>query len=481
MRKLSVLSVASEIYPLVKTGGLADVAGALPLALAAEDIAVATLVPGYKPVLDEIKGAAPVARFKELFGGPARILRGKAGALDIFALDAPHLYVRPGGPYLGPDGLDHPDNVLRFAGLAKAGAALAQGLVEGFSPDLVHAHDWQAGLTAAYLRFSGKRSPATLLTIHNLAFQGLFPADTLTHIELPAASFVEDGLEYYGQVSFLKAGVNYSDAITTVSPTYAHEILGPDQGMGFEGILRGRGDALFGIRNGIDTDVWAPATDRLIAKTYSSRTLTARAENTRALRGKLGLPTIDGALLLGVISRLSNQKGLDLLLQCAPLFEPLNLQLAMLGSGDPGLVAGFKAAAEAAPDRIGVHFGYAEELAHLIQAGADALVVPSRFEPCGLTQLCALRYGAAPITSRVGGLNDTIIDANDMALAAQCATGLHFSPVTAEALAAALRKAAALFKDKILWRKLQLNGMKTDVSWAQPAKTYANLYRTLAE
>jgi starch synthase len=251
--------------------------------------------------------------------------------------------------------------------------------------------------------------------------------------------------------------------------------------MGFEGLLRSRGDALSGIRNGIDTDVWDPATDKLIARNYSSRTLAARAENTKALRAKLGLATTDGALLLGVVSRLSNQKGLDLLLECAPLFELLNLQLAMLGSGDPVMEAGFKAAAEAAPDRIGVHFGYAEELAHLIQAGADVFVVPSRFEPCGLTQLCALRYGAIPLTSRVGGLNDTIIDANDMALAAQCATGVHFSPVTAEALAAALRKAAAMFKDKTLWRKIQLNGMKTDVSWTQPARTYANLYRTLAE
>ncbi len=408
-------------------------------------------------------------------------MRGKAGALDLFVLDAPHLYLRPGGPYLGPDGLDHPDNVLRFAALSQAGAALAQGMVKGFAPDLVHAHDWQAGLTAAYMRFSGKRSPASLLTIHNLAFQGLFPAENLELIGLPAASFAEEGLEYYGQISFLKAGVNYSDAITTVSPTYAHEILGPEQGMGFEGLLRARGDALCGIRNGIDTAVWNPAKDKLIAKNYSSRTLAARSENTLALRAKMGLAPIDGALLLGVVSRLSSQKGLDLLLECAPLFEPLNLQLAMLGSGDPALEAGFKAAAQAAPDRIGAHFGYAEELAHLIQAGADAFVVPSRFEPCGLTQLCALRYGAVPLTSRVGGLNDTVIDANDMALAAQCATGLHFSPVTAEALASALRKAAHLFKDKSLWRKIQLNGMKTDVSWTQPAKTYANLFRSLAE
>lgn len=480
MRPLVALSVASEIFPLVKTGGLADVAGALPLALAAENVAVSTLVPGFAAVLDGMKKAEPVARFKTLFGGPARILRGKAGALDLFALDAPHLFLRPGGPYLGADGLDHPDNAQRFAALSKAGAALGQGLVESFSPDVVHAHDWQAGLTAAYLRYSGKRSPASILTIHNLAFQGLFPRDLLALLGLPAASLVEEGLEYYGQISFLKAGVNYSDALTTVSPTYAREILDPEQGMGFSGILRARANVLTGIRNGIDTQVWDPAADPLIARTYSARTLAARAANASALRKKLGLPRRDGAMLLGVVSRLSSQKGLDLLLECLPLFEPLNLQLALLGSGDPAMEAGYRAAAIAAPDRIAAHFGYAEELAHMIQAGADALLVPSRFEPCGLTQLCALRYGAAPLTSRVGGLADTIIDANDMALAAQCATGLQFAPVTADALAAALRKAAGLFAQKPVWRKIQLNGMKTDVSWTQPAKTYANLYRSLA-
>ena len=221
MAGLVALSVASEIFPLVKTGGLADVAGALPLALTAENVAVSTLVPGYAAVLDGIKGAESVANFADLFGGPARLLRGKAGLLNLFALDAPHLYLRPGGPYLGPDGLDHPDNAERFAALAQAGAALSQGLVANFAPDVVHSHDWQAGLTAAYLRFSGRRSPPLVLTIHNLAFQGLFPESLLAPLGLPAASFIPEGLEYYDQISFLKAGVSYSDAITTVSPTYA--------------------------------------------------------------------------------------------------------------------------------------------------------------------------------------------------------------------------------------------------------------------
>jgi starch synthase len=480
MGGLVALSIASEIYPLVKTGGLADIAGALPQALAAENVTVSTLVPGYAAVLDALAGAEPVAEFNDLFGGPARVLRGKAGPLDLFAIDAPHLYLRPGGPYLGPDGVDHPDNAQRFAALAQVGAALSQGLAVSFTPDVVHSHDWQAGLTAAYLRFSGRRAPPLVLTIHNLAFQGVFPAELLAPLGLPDASFVPGGLEFYGQISFLKAGIIYSDAITTVSPTYAREILQPDQGMSFDGILRARENALYGIRNGIDTQVWNPASDPLIVKNYSARNLAARAQNTRALRKKMGLAEIDGALLLGVVSRLSYQKGLDLVLECLPLFEPLNLQLVLLGSGEPALEQAFAAAASETPERIAAHLGYSEDFAHLIQAGADVLLAPSRFEPCGLTQLCALRYGAVPLTSRVGGLADTIIDANDMALAAGCATGLQFSPVTADALAASLRKAAGIFADPQLWRKIQLNGMKSDVSWTYPARTYANLFRNLA-
>ena len=480
MSKMKILAIASEIFPLVKTGGLADVVGALPLALAAEGVEVVTLVPGYPQVLKALEGGKKVAGFDDLFGAPARILRGNAGALELFVLDAPHFFQREGGPYLGPDGKDYPDNSFRFAALAKAGAALALGAAKGFAPDIVHAHDWQAGLVGAYLRYSGKRSPAIVLTIHNLAFQGLFPVDLLGPLGLPPQSFERDGLEYWNQISFLKAGIVYADAITTVSETYAREILTAEIGMGFDGILRAREADLYGIRNGIDGDVWNPAGDALIPQKFSARKLAARAKNTRALREKMGLPEIEGALLLGVVSRLSQQKGLDLLAACAPLFAPLNLQLALLGSGDPALEAAYRAAAEEEPERVAVRMGYSEELAHLIQAGADALIVPSRFEPCGLTQLCALRYGAVPLVARTGGLADTIIDANDMALSAGCATGLQFVSGSADELVAALRKATQLFADGALWRQIQLNGMKCDVSWTQPAKKYATLYRTLA-
>jgi starch synthase len=480
MKKLDALSVASEVYPLVKTGGLADVAGALPGALLAENVALRTLCPGYRPVLAALKKAETVAQFPDLFGGPARLLAGKAGALDLFALDAPHLYDRDGGPYAGPDGRDFTDNAFRFAALAKVGAALGQGLVAGFAPGVVHAHDWQAGLTAAYLHYSGKPRPGAVMTVHNLAFQGQFEADIFPALGLPPQAFVMDGVEYYGGIGFLKAGLQLSDRITTVSPTYAQEIQQAHSGMGLDGLLRARAGELSGILNGIDIGVWNPETDPMIAAPFSAKKLSARAANKSALQARLGLARDPEKLLIGVVSRLSWQKGLDLLLACLPLFDECNAQLALLGAGDPALEAAFQEAAQSHPGRIGVHFGYEEKLAHLIQAGADAILVPSRFEPCGLTQLCAMRYGAVPLVARVGGLADTIIDANEMALQANCATGLQFAPVTAEALGGALRKCAALHRHKVLWKKLQANGLKSDVSWSGPARHYAQIYREIA-
>jgi starch synthase len=480
MKSIVALSVASEIYPLVKTGGLADVAGALPGALLAEQVALRTLCPGYRPVLAALKKAETVAKFEDLFGGPARLLAGRAGALELFVLDAPHLYDRDGGPYAGPDGRDFVDNAFRFAALAKIGAALGQGLVTGFAPQVVHAHDWQAGLTAAYLQYSGRPRPGTVMTVHNLAFQGQFPAEIFPALGLPPQAFAIDGVEYYGGIGFLKAGLQLSDRITTVSPTYAQEIRQGHSGMGLDGLLRARGDDVFGILNGIDVEVWNPEADPMIAAPFSAKKPAGRTENKKALQARLGLAREPDRLLVGVVSRLSWQKGLDLLLACLPVFDECNAQLALLGSGDPALEAAFQDAAQTHSGRIGAHFGYEERLAHLIQAGADAILVPSRFEPCGLTQLCAMRYGAVPVVARVGGLADTIIDANEMALQANCATGLQFAPVSAEALAGALRKCAALHARKTVWKKLQSNGMKTDVSWTQPARHYAQIFRDIA-
>jgi starch synthase len=479
MKTFSALSIASEIYPLVKTGGLADVAGALPQALAAEKVSMRTLCPGYRAVLAGLTKAETVAKFADLFGGPARVLAGRAGALDLFVLDAPHLFDRDGGPYAGPGGRDFVDNAFRFAALAKVGAALGQGLVPAFQPQVVHAHDWQAGLTAAYLHFSGRPRPGSVMTVHNLAFQGQFPAEIFGALDLPPQAFSVEGVEYYGGVGFLKAGLQLSDRITTVSPTYAQEIQQGHAGMGLDGLLRVRAGDLAGILNGIDVEVWNPETDPLIAP-YSVRKIAARSANKAALQARLGLAREPDKLVFGVVSRLSWQKGLDLLLECLPFLDECNAQLALLGSGDPALEAAFRDAAQHHRGRIGAHFGYEEKLAHLIQAGADALVIPSRFEPCGLTQLCAMRYGAVPVVARVGGLADTIIDANEMAVQSGCATGLQFASVSLDGLAGAMRRTAALFAQKTIWRKLQTNGMKTDVSWTHPGRRYAHIYREIA-
>ena len=479
MMGLRVLSVVSEIYPLLKTGGLADVAGALPGALAAEGVAVRSLLPGYPAVLAALDEAEPVHRFPPLFGGTARLLAARGGGLDLFVLDAPHLYARPGDPYRGPDGRDWPDNAERFAALAQTADRIGRGLVPAFLPDVVHAHDWQAGLTPAYLHYGGAPRPGTVMTVHNLAFQGQFPAGLLATLGLPPDSFTIDGVEYYGTIGFLKAGLRFADRITTVSPSYAIEIRTPEGGMGLDGLLRARAAAVSGILNGIDVAVWNPATDPHLAARFDANRLEARGPNKAALQARFGLADDPGTLLFGVVGRLTWQKGMDLLLAALPVLLGHGAQLALLGAGERPIEEGFAAAAAAHPGRIGVLLGYDEALAHLIQGGCDALLVPSRFEPCGLTQLCALRYGAVPVVARVGGLADTVIDANEMALAAGVATGLQFAPVTAAMLEAAIGRAAALWRDRAAWQRLQRNGMATELGWTRPARQYAALYREL--
>jgi starch synthase len=479
MKRVETLAVASEITPLVKTGGLADVAGALPAALKAEGVETRTLIPGYPGVLAALGDARSLFEFEAFFGGPARLLGATAGELDLFVLDAPHLYIREGGPYAGSDGVDYPDNALRFAALARAASSIAQGLLPNYRPDILHAHDWQAALAAAYLRYSGEPRPATVFTIHNLAFQGKFPKSILPALGLPASSFAIDGVEFYGGVGFLKAGLQFSDRITTVSPSYADEIMTPEFGMGLDGLLRVRACDVVGILNGVDESVWNPASDARIAARYDPSSLSLRANNKTALQQRFGLRADSQAFLIGVVSRLSWQKGLDLLLEALPQVVGPDCQLALFGAGDKLLEQSFAEAARENPEEVGVKIGFDEDIAHLMQAGADVFLVPSRFEPCGLTQLYALRYGVVPVVARVGGLRDTIIDANEMALRAGVATGFVFSPVTVDALVAILHRAKDLFADQEQWRQLQGNGMKTDVSWRHPARRYAELYRDL--
>ena len=476
----TVLSVASEFFPLVKTGGLADVIASLPAALAPEGVAMHTLIPGYPAVLDGVGDATTVHRYAELHGGPARILAGTASGVAVFVLDAPHLFARPGNPYVAPDGHDWPDNAERFAALASVGADLGRGIVAAFVPDVVHAHDWQAGLTPAYLHYGGAPRPATVLTVHNLAFQGLFPPAMLPVIGLPPHAFALDGVEFHGRIGFLKAGIALADHVTTVSPTYAAEVRSPEMGMGLDGLLRQRAGALSGFLNGIDVNVWNPATDASLASRFDARRLAARAANKTALQAQLGLSLDPAVMLFGVVGRLTHQKGVDLLLAALPALEAQGAQLVVLGAGDAAFEAAFSEAARTRHGRVSVIIGYDETLAHRIQAGADALLVPSRFEPCGLTQLCALRYGAIPVVARVGGLADTVVDANEMALAAKAGTGVVFSPASLAALETAIERATALWRDRAVWRGMQRRAMGTDVGWTRAAGRYASLYRGLA-
>ena len=483
MSDLRVLSVASEVFPLIKTGGLADVAGALPFALAPLGIAVTTLLPGYPQVVDGLSGPKVVHRWQDLFGGPAALVSAEAAGLALLVLDAPHLYRRSGGPYQDAHGADWSDNAQRFGALAYAAAEVGGGGSRGDAFDIVHAHDWQAALAPVYLRFARteqRRRPATIVTIHNIAFQGQFPANLLQTLRLPPDAFTIDGIEYYGRIGFLKGGLALADHLTTVSPTYAIEIQGSEMGMGLEGLLRHRAQVLSGILNGVDTEIWNPATDRHLAAQYDAQRLDVRDRNKAALRQRFGLSGDAPGPLVAVVSRLTWQKGMDLLLAALPRLVAEGGQLALLGAGEVALQAEFAAAATRHPGRVGAVFGYDEGLSHLMQGGADMILVPSRFEPCGLTQLYGLRYGAVPLVARVGGLADTIIDANDAALAAGVATGFQVTPVAVHTLEAALARAARIYQDKAAWRALQQRGMATDVSWRRPAGQYADLYRRLA-
>ncbi len=469
-----VLSVASECAPLVKTGGLADVAGALPAALAPLGVEMRTLLPGYPQVIKELKAAQLVAQFHDLFGGSARVLAATAAGLDLLVLDAPHLYDRGAGIYLNEDGLDWSDNAQRFAALSRIASEIANGALTDWQPDVLHCHDWQAGLAPYYLAKSDAANRVrSVITVHNMAFQGLTSVEALEQLEIDETDFTSDGVEYFGKISALKAGLVYADNLTTVSPTYAEELMTPDFGMGLDGVMRARRADLSGILNGIDETIWSPVTDPEIRPYKTPR---GKASNKQLLRDEFGLPTSDGPLCV-VVSRLTDQKGLDLLLEALPALLERGGQLALLGSGDPALEKAYLAAAE--QPNVAVRIGYDEALSHRMMAGGDAILVPSRFEPCGLTQLYGLRYGTLPVVALTGGLADTVIPASPATLARQVATGIQFHPVTAEALTNALGKLCDLYADAKLWAKLQRNAMAHPVGWEHSAQRYATLYSNL--
>ncbi len=475
---MQLLSVTSEIYPLVKTGGLADVTGALPHALKSHGVTMRTLVPGYPAVLASLETPVEVHGFADLMGGKARLLTGKAKGLDLFVLDAPHLYNRAGNPYLAADGKDWPDNPQRFAALSKVAADLSRGALGSYKADILHLHDWQTALAAVYLRYTG--GPKTLVTVHNIAFQGQFPPTYFNILGLPPQAFAIDGVEFYGNVSFLKGGVACADAITTVSPTYANEICNADYGMGLQGLLQSRRASLRGIVNGIDTEVWNPETDTALVAKFGAKDLAQREINKRAVEKRFNLEKGNG-IIHGVVSRLTWQKGLDIFASLLDWLAGTGGRLALVGTGEQAIETAVQEAARRHPGRIGVVTTYDENLSHLVQGGCDTMVVPSRFEPCGLTQLYGLRYGCVPVVARTGGLADTIIDANDAALAAGVATGIQFSPVDGVSLQAALARTAMLYENKNAWKKMQTRGMETDVSWNRSAAAYKKLYEALLQ
>lgn len=479
---MRVLFVASEVYPLVKTGGLADVVGALPLALAQMGADVRVLVPGYPKVLAGLDARGRDVELHGLVGGhAARLQYARAGRLELLVLDAPHLYNRPGNPYVDEHGRDFHDNHLRFGALCDAAAWLA-GPEGGdrWRPDLIHGHDWQAGLVPAYVALMPpQRRVPTVLTVHNLAYQGVFHAGTMGALRLPGAMFDVRGVEFHGHLGFLKAGLFYADKITTVSPTYARQIQTETYGHGLQGLLRTRDADLYGILNGIDPEIWDPRTDPQIPANYSADNLAGKRLCKRALQHELGLHPDPDAPLFIVISRLVTMKGLDLLLSAGRTILERGGQLAVLGSGEQRLVDGFENAARLNPGRVAYRGGYDEPLAHRMQAGGDAIIIPSRTEPCGLTQMYGLRYGTIPVVRRTGGLADSVVDTTPDSVHSDQATGVLFNDIDAGALAWALGRTIALYHDRPVWHRLVRCAMRQDFSWRRSAARYLDLYRKL--
>jgi starch synthase len=473
---MKVLHVAAEVYPLVKTGGLADVVAALPVALAAQGADVRLLLPGLPPVLDGVKHARTVIEIGSCFGAlRVRLLlaRMPGTQLPVYVVDAPYLYRRGGGPYQDPQGEEWPDNLQRFALLGWVAAHLAGGDADlDWSPEVVHAHDWHAAMACAYIADHAGTESASIFTIHNLAFQGLFPMHDWPLLGLASRLMSPAGLEFHGQLNFMKAGLKFADRVTTVSPSYAREVATPEFGFGLDGVIRARDGDVSGILNGIDDAVWNPARDPAIAAAYDADRLQGKQACRRALQAELGLQVDDAALLLVVVSRLTGQKGLDLLVAALPELLAQGVQVVVQGTGEPALEAAFRIAHQANPGRVHVHVGYDEARAHRLIAGADVIAVPSRFEPCGLTQMYGLRYGTLPLVRRVGGLADTVAEAD-----ADRSTGFVFDAATPAALADAVQRALRLRRDDPAgWAARMRRGMAQSLGWAGPASQYLALY-----
>lgn len=483
---LRVLFITPEVYPLCKTGGLGDVSAALPAALRELKVDIRLLLPGYPSVMSGLKYKRKVEEFNDLIHFPlatlwsAKLPVSQSTSVPVYVIDCPVLYKRDGGPYLNTAGQDWPDNALRFGLLSKIGAILASDASPlTWFPDIVHCNDWQSALAPAYLHFHPGKKATSLMTIHNLAFQGLFPPETVTQLGLPSTSFNINGVEYYGNLSFMKAGLFYADHISTVSPSYAREIQQAPLGFGLQGLLAARSQHISGIINGIDTKEWDPAIDPHLSKNYSSKNLTTKNANKRVLQQAMGLEVDSDILLFAAISRFSEQKGYDLILQVAPKLVQTPAQLVILGSGNAMLEENLARLADAFPGKIAVHVGFNEALSHLIEAGADSFLMPSRFEPCGLNQMYSQRYGTPPLVHATGGLIDTVVDCTATTLADGSASGFLFHGMTQKDFLAGIQRVATAYWNKPIWRQLQKNGMRKDFSWRASAVAYLEIYQSL--
>jgi starch synthase len=481
---MRVLQVSAEIFPLLKTGGLADIAGALPAALTAVGCELRVLLPGFAPILADLQDVQTVCELSAPWGDRITLRKGRLAALDVVAyvIDAPHLYCRPGTPYENEYRQPFGDNHRRFALLGYVAAQLARGLDAsggGWLPQVVHCHDWHAALAPAYMAFSrDARQPrvASVFTVHNLAYQGVFSAHHFGDLGLPDNAFAVEGLEFHGQISFMKAGLYYADRISTVSPTYAREIQTPEQGCGLDGLLRARAAALSGILNAVDDLVWNPLGDPHIPFAFDARKPAGKAHCKAALQQELGLTPLPDAPLFGVVSRLTDQKGLHLVLAGLDALMAQGGQMVLLGSGDAHFENEFRARAAAHPQALAVRLGYDETFAHRIFGASDITLVPSRFEPCGLTQMYGLTYGSLPLVHRVGGLADTVVDCSLENLADNNASGFVFDAFHQAAYDRAVRRAFALYARRPEWNRVRARAMRQNLGWTNAAAQYVDLY-----
>ena len=474
-----ILFVTSEAHPLIKTGGLADVCGSLPKALAELSQDIKLIIPNYQAlkISENIRFLCSI----RIDNRNINILETRMpdSHVTVWLVDYPAYYNFPGNPYVDERGEPWPINAERFALFCRIAVEAAMDRIyQDWKPDIVHCNDWQSGLVPAFLSLEQDR-PRAVFTIHNMAYQGLFPASTATALNLPGKLWHPAGLEFHEMLSFIKGGLVYADYITTVSPTYALEIQTPEFGYGLEGLLEHRKESLGGIINGIDTDQWNPETDPHITQQYTVATLNKKRLNKAELQRKFALPVNDNVPLFGLIGRLVEQKGIDLILESLPEMVTMNMQFVLLGSGDKDFEKQLRQLADLYPDKIAITIGYDESLAHLIEAGADVFLMPSRFEPCGLNQMYSQRYGTIPIVRKTGGLADTVVDTLPETLAKHTASGIVFNEASSGSLLEAVKRAMILFSLPDTWKKMQINAMNKEFSWQRSAEQYLALYENL--